>query len=210
MMPPIFTEQLLHKYPIISDQVEPAELRRILIEFETVLQKNVAGDVVELGCFVGTTSLFLQRLINKHESHEQLHVYDSFEGLPTKTAHDRSPVGEQFKDGELFATKAQLIKHFKKANLPLPIIHKNWFDQLAPSDIPSTVCFAFLDGDYYQSITDSLKLVWPRLAPGATVVVDDYQNEALPGAKKAVDQWLHSHPGSARLQVSHSLAIIRT
>ena len=36
---------------------------------------------------------------------------------------------------------------------------------------------------------------------------DDYANEALPGAAKAVDEWLHTHP--AKLRVEHSLAIIR-
>ena len=54
---------------------------------------------------------------------------------------------------------------------------------------------------------DSLRLVWPRLTPGARVVVDDYASEALPGAARAVDEWLRQHP--ARLQVEQSLAILR-
>jgi UDP-N-acetylmuramate--alanine ligase len=41
---------------------------------------------------------------------------------------------------------------------------------------------------------------------GTNVVVDDYANEALPGAGKAVDEWLRTHP--AKLHVEHSLAII--
>lgn len=200
--------ELLKKYPIVSDQVEPAELQAILRELEGVLTKGVAGDVVELGCYVGTTSLFLQRLLLQHPAKKALHVYDSFAGLPPKTIEDRSPAGEQFKDGELQASKAQLVKYFKQAGLPLPYIHKGWFSDLTPDDIPQTVALAFLDGDFYDSIKQSLKLVWPRLAEGAIVLVDDYQSEALPGAKHAVDEWLRDHP--AKLRTEASLAIIRS
>lgn len=200
--------QLLKRYPIISDQVEPAELSVILRELEAILTTGVPGDVVELGCYVGTTSLFLQRLLQNQTSPKVLHIYDSFAGLPPKSPQDASPAGEQFTAGQLHATKAQLIKHFKQAGLPLPAIHKAWFSDLQPHDMPGTISFAFLDGDFYDSITQSLQLVWPRLASGATVVVDDYQSEALPGARRAVDEWLKAHP--AHLRAEHSLAIIST
>lgn len=198
--------QLLGAYPIISDQVDRVELAQILTAFEKTLKTTVPGDVVELGCYVGTTSLFLQRLILQYGAEKQLHVYDSFEGLPAKAQQDASPAGEQFKEGELKAQKSVFIRHFKQAGLPLPAIHKAWFSDLTLADTPDQISFAFLDGDFYESIRDSLKVVWPKLAPGAIVVVDDYQAEALPGAKRAVDEWLIAHP--ARLRVVASLAII--
>ena len=67
--------------------------------------------------------------------------------------------------------------------------------------------FAFLDGDYYQSIMDSLRLVTPKLTPDAVLVVDDYVNEALPGAARAADAWLQAHPG-CRCRVEASLAVM--
>lgn len=200
--------RLLDLYPIISDQVDRAELLQVLQACEKTLLRNVPGDVVELGCYVGTTSLFLQRLILQHEAEKRLHVYDSFAGLPPKTPQDASPAGEQFKAGELRAQKSVFIRHFKQSGLPLPTIHKAWFSDLKPGDMPDVISFAFLDGDFYESIKDSLRVVWPKLAPGAIVVVDDYQAEALPGAKRAVDEWLVTHP--ARLRVAASLAIIET
>ena len=45
------------------------------------------------------------------------------------------------------------------------------------------------------------------MSEGSTVIVDDYQNAALPGAAKAVDEWLNTH--TANLRVEASLAIIR-
>jgi O-methyltransferase len=197
--------ELLEKYPIVSNQVNHAELRVILRELEKVLKKGVDGDVVELGCYVGTTSLFLQRMLRG--TSKTLHVYDSFAGLPPKVAADASPAGEQFKQGELTASKAQLIKHFKQAGLPLPVIHKCWFEELTLADTPDTISFAFLDGDFYTSILASLKVVWPKLAPGAVIVIDDYQTEALPGVRQALKEWSRDHSFTVRAEASLAIVV---
>jgi O-methyltransferase len=94
-----------------------------------------------------------------------------------------------------------------KAGLPIPEIKRSWFYELEPSDLPESICFAFLDGDFYESILDSLKLVWPKMAPSGVVIVDDYQNAALPGAKKAVDQFFADK--DATIISTKTLAIIR-
>lgn len=200
-----FVQQLLATYPIISDQVDKKELEVVLRDCEAAL-KEIDGDIVEFGCYEGTASLFLARLLREIAPQRRLHVYDSFAGLPEKTARDGSPAGGQFQPGELKASKGALVRHFKQAGLPLPIIHKGWFSDFSEQDVPESIAFAFLDGDYYQSITDSLRLVWPRLAPGARIVVDDYQSEALPGAKRAVDDWLAGRRADVRVEAS--LAII--
>lgn len=198
--------QLLNKFPIITDQVDRRELEVILSLLESMLDGGASGSVVEFGCYVGTTSLFIRRLLDHYQALNDFHVYDSFAGLPDKVAADASPAGEQFKAGELSVSKKDFIMNFKKANLRAPIIHKGWFSDLSADDIPPEISFAFLDGDYYESINDSLRLIWPNLVDGAIVIVDDYANEALPGASRAVDEWLVNHP--ARLRVTHSLAVI--
>lgn len=190
---------------LLSDQVDEREVAVILRELEVVLAAGVPGAVVEFGCYVGTTSVHLAERLR--DSGQELWLYDSFEGLPPKTSEDSSPAGEQFKTGELLATKKQLIRNLTQAHVPLPHITKGWFSDLTDTDVPQQVAFAFLDGDYYHSVKDPLKLIWSRLSPGAIVVVDDYANEALPGAARAVNEWLAGHPAK-RLRVEHSLAII--
>ncbi len=189
---------------LLSDQVTADEIAIITRELQRVLDRRVKGDVVEFGCYVGTTSVFLAAALQS--TRRQLYLYDSFAGLPEKTQADYSPAGEQFQAGKLMASKKQLIKHFRQAGVPLPRITKAWFNELTPQDVPRQVAFAFLDGDYYQSVKGPLQLLTPVLSPGAVIVVDDYANEALPGASLAVDEWLQQH--SARLQVEQSLAII--
>ncbi|HTE22852.1 MAG TPA: hypothetical protein VK674_07510 [Candidatus Limnocylindria bacterium] len=54
-------DELLRTHPLISDQVEAGELRVVLSELNGVIERNTVGDIVELGCYEGTTSLFIQR-----------------------------------------------------------------------------------------------------------------------------------------------------
>jgi len=206
----MITEQLLQKYPIISDQVTRERLRIVLVEFEKVLQAGIPGDAVEFGCYVGTTSLFLRRLFDAYgqSDRRELHVYDSFAGLPEKSTEDSSVAGDQFKAGELNVSKKQLLHEFHKANLRPPIVHKAWFSQLTDNDVPEHIAFAFLDGDFYDSVFDSLRLIWPQLDPEAIVTVDDFGREALPGAERAVRNFLRDKPG-INLRAEHNIAIIK-
>ena len=139
---------------------------------------------------------------------KRLWLYDSFAGLPPKSAEDESAAGDQFKAGELPTTKRALVERFQRAGLPRPIVKKAFFDQLDPArDLPDKIAFAFLDGDLYHSIRTSFNLVYPRLSPGAIVIVHDYNNPELPGAAKAVDEFLRAH-GDLTLSTRFTLAVI--
>ncbi len=104
--------------------------------------------------------------------------------------------------GALAVSKKDFLLNFRKSNLLPPIIHKAWFSELNGDDIPQNIGFAFLDGDYYESIRDSLRIITRNLAPGAVIVVDDYANEALPGAARATDEWLRPYDYPHRVQAS--------
>lgn len=186
------------------NQINLLESKVITVNLQKILAANIDGDVVEFGCYAGATSIVLAKILDG--TNKRLYVYDSFEGLPEKAGHDISPIGQQFKFGELFVSKNQLIKNIKKSGVKMPIIKKSWFNQLTSDDIPTKICFAFLDGDYYQSIKDSFILIENNLSAGSVIIVDDYSNESLPGAKKAVDEWLFKNPH--KLRIEQSLAII--
>lgn len=164
---------------------------------------EVPGDYVELGCYRGDTSLLLADSLKGSE--KRLWLYDSFEGLPEKKGEDESVLGEDFKKGELVVTKREVKERFLRAGLKVPVIKKGWFSELSEEDMPEKIALAFLDGDFYESIRDSLKLVENLMAPGGIMLVHDYNNPALPGVKKAVEEWI----GTRGLQVLESCAIIR-
>ena len=169
------------------------------------------GDIVELGCYKADTSILFQKLLQQKSPDRKLWLYDSFAGLPDKAPEDASAAGDQFKKGELFVTKKEVVTKFKKAGLKVPIIKKNFFEDLDPEvDFPEKISFAFLDGDLYQSIKISLKLVAPKIAKNGIIAIHDYNNPELPGAAKAVDEFLAtSSASSPSFSLRQSLAILR-
>lgn len=206
-------QKLITKYPLISEQVTKLQVEVILRELTRVLDAGVEGDIVEFGCYIGTTSLFIRRLLDHNQTTSvkgrsfhapEFHVYDSFEGLPEKSVWDASPSGEQFTAGELAVSKKQFLREFQKAHLQPPIVHKGWFSNLTEKDVPEKIAFAFLDGDFYESIRDSLRLVLPRMQKGGVIVVDDYAREALPGAAKAVHEYFQPD----HIKAVHNLGVI--
>lgn len=203
------TDTLLDKYPIISDQTSKPALSIVLGELEKILTDNTPGHITEFGCYIGTTSLFIRRLLDSYHQSDsrELHAYDSFEGLPEKASQDQSAAGTDFKAGELTVSKKQFLREFYKAKLQPPITHKAWFNELKVEDLPQDIAFAFLDGDFYGSIIDSLRLVWPRLAPNGTITIDDYQRETLPGVERAVRDFFQDK--KVDLRYAHNIAIIK-
>ena len=199
-----------------NDQVTEEETERILELAARCL--NVPGDYVELGCYRGDTSLLLAEMLRRdavsdelveksvEKSAKKLWIYDSFEGLPEKSEKDESEVGKDFRQGELMVTKREVKARFLRAGLPVPIIKKAWFNELTEVDLPEKIAFAFLDGDLYESIKDSLKLVENKMSDGGVIIVHDYNNPALPGVVKAVDEWLRDK--NMEIERNGSLAVI--
>jgi O-methyltransferase len=196
----------INLYPIISDQISKPALEVVLAELERALNKGTTGEIVELGCYIGTTSLFIRRVLNEHKDSRPFHVYDSFEGLPPKSTQDSSAAGVDFKGGELAVSKKQFLEQFRRAHLETPITHKAWFNKLTDTDLPDRIAFAFLDGDFYESILTSLQLVWPRLSEDGIITIDDYRRETLPGVERAILDYFQGK--SYRLSYAHNIATI--
>ncbi|HET9174264.1 MAG TPA: TylF/MycF/NovP-related O-methyltransferase [Candidatus Saccharimonadales bacterium] len=202
-------EKLLDSYPIISDQISRPSLHVVLRELAQVLEQETTGDIAEFGCYIGTTSLFIRRFLDEtgQSAQRQYYAYDSFAGLPPKTIQDASAAGSAFKAGELKVSKKQFLREFNRAHLVPPITHKAWFNELHDSQLPETIAFAFLDGDFYESILDSLHLTWPRLSVGGTITIDDYGRETLPGVERAVRDFFGGNPPAVHHE--HNIGILR-
>ena len=163
-----------------------------------VLAYGVEGDFVELGCNTGASSVLITKLLAEHNSGKKFAVYDSFDGLPKARPID----GSFYKEGYCRTSEDVLKENFAFHKLPIPEIHKGWFQDTLPNGLPERISFAYLDGDFYDSIMVSLQHVYPRLSPGAVCLVDDYCDpqinpkgwNRLPGVKKACDEYLADKP----------------
>lgn len=197
-------EKIITEHPqTISTMVGIVQMRYILDNL--YLTRNISGDVVELGCNVGTTALYIRRLLNMLGSGKEFHVYDSFEGLPDLIAED----GEfpRHKRGDLKKEQSAFEKSFSDAGLALPVIHKGFFADIPDNEYPDKICFAFFDGDLFSSILDSFDKVYRKMSSGGIIIIHDYEGADLPGVKKACDYFLKDKPEKVR-EVYYGMAKI--
>lgn len=186
-------------------QIPNREIEIIVSELAKTI--DIPGDVVELGCYAGDTSVELAKVL-QNSPDKWLYLYDSFEGLPEKTVADQSNSGWRFQAGELKVSPDTVAHKFKKFGLPDPVIVKGWFNELKDEDLPSQISFALFDGDFYESIKSSFEKVAPRLSSGAIIIVHDYRNQDLPGSAKAVNEFVAAHPDEYDFRLAASLAIL--
>jgi O-methyltransferase len=184
------TEKVMKDFPDIKFiMLADGQIEYILKNLESVL--HLDGAVVELGCNVGMTTSFMRRLLNVAKSDKEIHVYESFKGLPPKTKEDGATPCEA---GASTVSIQMFAQTFKDAGLELPIIHKGFFSEIPDSEYPDKICFAFFDGDFYTSIVDSFNKVYHKMVQGGIILIHDYEYAPFPGTKKACDDFLKDKP----------------
>lgn len=188
-----YIEEILDTTTIISNMVTQGQVSYILNNLNIVLKENIEGDIVELGCNVGTTSIFIRKLMDKHNTTKEFYVYDSFEGLPPKYPEDETNLERQYKEGSCKTSLESFRNNFKKNKLKEPIVNIGWFKEIKDEYYPEKIAFAFFDGDFYSSIIDSFERVYHRLSPGARVIIHDFGWDALPSVEKACTDFLKTN-----------------
>lgn len=167
---------------------------------------NVPGDLVEVGCATGETSTVVQTVLSASgDGGKQFHVYDSFEGLPEPTGIDAAD--GIYRKGDMTAPIEQFEANFRRAGVStLPVIHKGWFEDTIPAQLPERISFAILDGDLYSSMAHVLPHIYARMSPGAIGFFSVYYDPTVyacpgirdtyvsPGVKRAADEFFADKP----------------
>jgi O-methyltransferase len=193
-----FNNKQIDSSIIASNQIEA--LVTYLVD---AIENNVDGDVVEFGCYVGESSKFLTKTILELNSTKRVYVYDSFEGLPDLSKWEEN---SGWRPRTLNTTENVLIENFRQNNLPIPVITKGWFKDIPDNKIPEKIAFAFLDGDFYDSIYDSLQKVYDKVQDGGYIFFHDYDRADLPGVKAAIDDFFNERgiPNTV-IEVAHQV-----
>lgn len=149
--------------------------------------------VAECGCFKGHSSHFIANFFAEHDALTSFYVFDSFEGLSSRTVRDQAEIelSEEFLNTEkqhFASTESHLRKVL--ADIPQLEVKKGWIPERF-CDV-ETVEFSFLhlDVDLYEPTYDSLTFFWPRMLKGAVIVIDDYDLSRFEGAKIAVQDFV--------------------
>ena len=125
-----FSEEAYNKLSIRERGMQRYEqIINILENLQIILEENIDGSIVELGCNKGYTSAWIRRLMDYYNSNKEFHVYDSFEGLPELHENDIPTKKNRyhFAKGHLKAdVNSLIIKRFQQNNLEPPFVHKGF------------------------------------------------------------------------------------
>jgi hypothetical protein len=160
-----------------------------------VLAHEVAGDLIEAGVWKGGTTIFMRGVLRAHGVEDRaVYVADSFEGLPTPDA-DRYPADEGLELHlwePLAVNREEVAANFERYGLLDDRVRfvEGWFKDTLPALHDRTWALIRLDGDYYESTMDALTHLYPNLAPGGWVIVDDHE---IPACAQAVADYRERH-----------------
>lgn len=146
---------------------------------ENVLSSSVPGDIVEAGTWRGGAAIFLRAILKAHHVLDRsLWVADSFEGLPTP-APEKFPAdagGYDHTNPFLAVSLDQVKLNFSRFRLLDDRVHfvKGWFRDTLPGLHDKKWAVIRIDADMYESTMDALKFLYPNLAVGGYVIIDDF------------------------------------
>lgn len=163
----------------------------------SILIQNIKGDIVEIGCHIGESTVILQQIVQKMDASRNLYAFDSFCGVPDSVNEDEGV----YKKGDMKVSLEQFYKSFDILGLKKPIVISGWFEKTLSVSLPKEIAFVLLDADLYSSTLISLQEIYPRLNKGAICLLGVYYNPdshfnvtsnsayRSPGVKKACDQF---------------------
>ena len=177
---------ILDNIPDFSNNMSNVQYFIILASLINVLNNNIKGSIVELGCNSGGTSVRISKILDLYNSLKSFHVYDTFKGMPPHNEIKDNNINPIFLEHSMCCSVSKFSHVMEQLNIGrMPIIHQGLFCEINEDEYPLEICFAFFDSHLYDSIYDSFKLIWDKLQINGIIVIDDYEYTDLPGVKKA-------------------------
>jgi predicted O-methyltransferase YrrM len=175
----------------------------VILATKHVVHHQIPGAIVECGVWRGgstmAAALALQEL---GENNREIHLYDTFEGMPEATAQDVAINGEpaeQLLAREprgtgiwCYAGLEDVQRNLRATRYPETRVHyiRGKVEETIPNHLPEAIALLRLDTDWYSSTRHELLHLYPRLQPGGIMIIDDYGH--WQGARKAVDEYLEA------------------
>jgi hypothetical protein len=146
---------------------------------ETVLKDNIPGDLLEAGVWRGGATIFMRAVLQVFGVTDRLvWVVDSFDGVPPPNPSKYPCDAKMFlhKFRQLAVPLEQVQANFSRYGLLDERVRflKGWFKDTLPSASIGELAVLRLDGDMYESTMDCLTHLYPKLADGGFVIIDDY------------------------------------
>ncbi len=169
----------------------------------SVISNNIPGAFVECGVWKGGSSMLIAlTLLQRGIVDRALYLFDTFVGMTPPGPEDVDLNGEHAADlmaGTRGPEIAELVKAAISLEDVIAAIAGTGYDmrlvRLVKGDVSETlpktqtlrICLLRLDTDFYDSTLAELRALYPRLAPGGPLIIDDYGHWL--GARQAVEDY---------------------
>lgn len=172
-------------YTLTSDE----RLAAMALAVERIDRDGIAGDIVECGVWRGGNIILARKL----SPNRVCWLFDTFAGMTTPQDVDRNRAGNPAPADRRNAASLDEVKNglnetgvYDESKLRFVVgdvcetLHE-------PANRPQRIALLRLDTDWHASTSAELEILYPLLAPGGVLIVDDYGHWR--GARKAVDDY---------------------
>jgi O-methyltransferase len=166
-----------------------------------VCRHGIAGDIVECGVWRGGSMMAAALSLLELGERRTLHLFDTFEGMPPPGELDRDIAGataagllaaEDRRTGDTWALSPleDVRANLLSTGYPADRIRfvPGRVEETIPAQAAAEIAILRLDTDWYGSTRHELEHLFPRLAVGGVLIIDDYGH--WQGARRAVDEYL--------------------
>lgn len=169
---------------------------------EYVVKNNIEGDFVECGVWRGGSSMFMAYGLQQFGGNtQQLYMYDTYEGMSEPTDDDvditgaradvmmKNSLKEEASSVWCYADLTDVKQNMALTKFSESRITyvKGKVEDTIPATMPEKISILRLDTDWFESTKHELVHLYPRLAKGGVLILDDYGY--WKGNKKAVDEY---------------------
>ncbi len=150
--------------------------------------RGVPGDYVECGVNRGGMARAQMELLDFKNSSKKYWLVDTYEGFPEAQKHLVSAVMPVDTYGECYDDVVKTFAPFANAR-----IVRGMVPEILPMVEAQSICYLSLDMNSAEPEIAALSYFWPRLSPGALVVMDDYAFIGYNRQKRALDDFARQH-----------------
>lgn len=202
--------EFLRLYDVCRDQTMTSIERMYALYTATrhVIETDVPGAFVECGVWRGGSVMLIARtLLGMGCSDREIWLYDTFDGMTPPSPDDIQEMSGRAASEILaehprshddpfwgVAPRAIVENNVSGTHYPREKFHFVEGDVLKtiPSPALESIALLRLDTDWYESTRHELQHLYPRLASGGVLIIDDYGYWR--GARQATDEFLATLP----------------
>ncbi|WP_119293260.1 TylF/MycF/NovP-related O-methyltransferase [Azohydromonas sediminis] len=191
-----------------------SKIASLISECRAAAKNARGGKFIEAGCALGGSTVLIASLLPRAA---ELHVYDTFAGMPPPTEQDTPDVHERFRviasgdsvgidGGVYYGYRNDLLESVRRTldeHLPATTARRV---KLIKGLVQNTmidadrVAFAHIDVDWYDPVLHCARSIFPRLNVGGAMIFDDYLDYG--SCRKAVDEYFAPYQGVISIDVS--------